>query len=470
MCSSEQARIFLADHLQNCVAIADISKIHKQITSSSLTQDRFLANLLVDAYGRCGSLELARQVFDQISQPNVFSWGILLSAYARNGHLERAYSLLKFAPEHSIVLWNIILTSFLERAGICKGAKIFQEEMPVLDMVSWNAFLAAHAESGHIRLAEEIFVCMPEHDVVSWNTVIAMYGRLGNLQNCDEIFEKMPETSLISWNALLHCYAELGHLARSKQIFDSFPEYNVASWTTMLQAYALSGHLEEAKSLFDQMPELTLQSWTSMLHAYARNGFLEEALETFRAMPERDVVAWTGLLHAFVTSGSLSLTKLFFDRMPERSTVSWSCLIESSVLAGAWRQGLESFQELNCSGLDSNDVCFLAALIACGYGGLVHRGWQLFASLSGDFGLSARPEHYSAMVGLLARAGELDRAEELSVTMPFEAHGPVWRALLGASSVHQVGRYGGVAGKQMLELDPGNAEAFVLLSRVCTSS
>ncbi|EFJ28762.1 hypothetical protein SELMODRAFT_72476, partial [Selaginella moellendorffii] len=136
----------------------------------------------------------------------------------------------------------------------------------------------------------------------------------------------------------------------------------------------------------------------ALLHCYAELGHLARSKQIFDSFPEYNVASWTTMLQAYALSGHLEEAKSLFDQMPELTLQSWT-----------------------------NDVCFLAALIACGYGGLVHRGWQLFASLSGDFGLSARPEHYSAMVGLLARAGELDRAEELSVTMPFEAHGPVWR-------------------------------------------
>eukprot|EP00249_Psilotum_nudum_P002149 c15040_g2_i1 orf=2-157(-) len=50
-------------------------------------------------YGKCGSLEDARGVFERLCRRNVFSWTIMLHAYAENGHVENARIIFDKMPQ-----------------------------------------------------------------------------------------------------------------------------------------------------------------------------------------------------------------------------------------------------------------------------------------------------------------------------------------------------------------------------------
>ena len=52
----------------------------------------------------------------------------------------------------------------------------------------------------------------------------------------------------------------------------------------------------------------------------------------------------------------------------------------------------------------------MTVISACGYTGRVKLGIEYFESMVSDFGLEPRPEHYSCVVDLLCRAGELEKA------------------------------------------------------------
>lgn len=87
-----------------------------------------------------------------------------------------------------------------------------------------------------------------------------------------------------------------------------------------------------------------------------------------------------------------------------------------------------------------------------------------------DFGVTAKPEHYTCMIDLLGRAGRLDEAVSLMKDMPFEPDSTMWGALLGASRIHRNSELGRSAAEKIFELEPENAGMYVLLSNIYASS
>lgn len=66
-------------------------KIHTHVVKSGFESDTFVVNSLVTMYAKCGNSEFARQLFDQMPERDVISWGALITAYAG----EDAYEALR---------------------------------------------------------------------------------------------------------------------------------------------------------------------------------------------------------------------------------------------------------------------------------------------------------------------------------------------------------------------------------------
>eukprot|EP01018_Ginkgo_biloba_P009344 Gb_05356 [translate_table: standard] len=79
-------------------------------------------------------------------------------------------------------------------------------------------------------------------------------------------------------------------------------------------------------------------------------------------------------------------------------------------------------------------------------------------------------EHYACMVDLLGRAGFLYEAECLINRMPIKPAVLVWRTLLGACRIHGNKELGKCAAEHILELEPQDAAAYVLLSNIYAAS
>lgn len=83
-----------------------------------------------------------------------------------------------------------------------------------------------------------------------------------------------------------------------------------------------------------------------------------------------------------------------------------------------------------------------------------------------DHGIVANSKHYTCLIDLLGRAGRLDEAQKLMKSMPFEADGATWGALLGASRIHGNTELAEKAAEMIFALEPWNAGMYVLLSNL----
>eukprot|EP00268_Persea_americana_P065351 TRINITY_DN8712_c0_g1_i1.p1 TRINITY_DN8712_c0_g1~~TRINITY_DN8712_c0_g1_i1.p1 ORF type:complete len:144 (-),score=25.43 TRINITY_DN8712_c0_g1_i1:148-579(-) len=106
-------------------AIQEGKQIHDQIVKSELLSNKVLQTALLDMYARCGLVDDARYVFDEMPDRDVVSWTAMVAGFAK--------------------------------AGLMKDARRVFDEMPERNVVSWTAMVAGYANSGEVSAAREIF-------------------------------------------------------------------------------------------------------------------------------------------------------------------------------------------------------------------------------------------------------------------------------------------------------------------------
>lgn len=70
-------------------------RVHDDILKCGLESDAFVGSALTDMYAKCGEVELARQVFDRMSQRDVVSWTSMIAGYAQKGYADEALELFQ---------------------------------------------------------------------------------------------------------------------------------------------------------------------------------------------------------------------------------------------------------------------------------------------------------------------------------------------------------------------------------------
>jgi pentatricopeptide repeat protein len=102
--------------------------------------------------------------------------------------------------------------------------------------------------------------------------------------------------------------------------------------------------------------------------------------------------------------------------------------------------------------------------------GYVDKGLHYFRKMRSHYGLDPQMEHYSCMVDLLGRSGQVNEALNLIESMPFEADDVIWRTLLGICKLQGDVEVAEKAANSLLQLDPQDSSAYVLLSNVYASA
>ena len=82
--------------LQRCIKTRDLAvgkQIHEHIFHGEVQANNFVINTLINMYTKCGSVVIARQVFDKLLKKDVVSWNLMIGAYAQHGHAKEAFTL-----------------------------------------------------------------------------------------------------------------------------------------------------------------------------------------------------------------------------------------------------------------------------------------------------------------------------------------------------------------------------------------
>ncbi|KAK9151637.1 hypothetical protein Syun_009946 [Stephania yunnanensis] len=181
---------------------------------------------------------------------------------------------------------------------------------------------------------------------------------------------------------------------------------------------------------------------------------------------EVTVFLGTALISMYGRTGCLRNAVEVFDRMIAKEVCTWNAIICSLVSNGREKQALDMFQNMKREMMKPNEVTFVVLLTACARGKFVELGLRLFKSMSSEFAIVPKTEHYGCVVDLLGKAGLLEEASRFVDRMPFEPDASVLGALLGACKVHGDVELADNVGKKLLELQPQHCGRYIVLSNI----
>eukprot|EP01018_Ginkgo_biloba_P020813 Gb_00194 [translate_table: standard] len=516
--------VTMASAVQACAHLGDLDQgkwIHDCIIEGGFDADVLVGTAIIDMYAKCGSLDMARQLFDRMLDRNVVSWNAMIAGYAQNGDSNEALALfnqmqLANTKPNSATMVSV-LPACAHLAALQQGKQIhgciFRSGFES-DVVVGTAVVDMYAKCRSLEIARHLFDKMSERNVVSWNAMITGYAQTGHSSEALELFNQMQLACVtpnsVTMLSVLQACSSLGALQQGKCIHNyvirSSFDSDVFLRTAIIDMYAKCGSIDTARQLFDQMSERNVVSWNAIIAGYAQNGYANEALTLFKQMQlgnmkpnlatmvsvlpacahlaalqrgkcihgsvirsafESDVFVGNSLIDMYSKCGNVEIARRLFDKMSKRDVVSWNVMIAGYAMHGHGEEALALFLEMQrqtC--IKPNHITFLCILTACSHAGLVDEGCQYFDCMSRDYCITPRMEHYASMVDLLGRAGCLDKAHQFIQRMPLEPGGSVWGALLGACRIHCNIALGECAAEHLFDIDPDNGGYYVLLSNI----
>ncbi|KAF8377682.1 hypothetical protein HHK36_031066 [Tetracentron sinense] len=493
----------------------------------------YLSNHFITLYSKCGLLSAARKAFDQTPHPNVFSFNAIISAYAKDSQTHIAHQLFDLIPQPDCVSYNTLISAYADCGQTSLALHLFSRMRELgMDMDGFTLSAAITASCDDVGLITQIHSLAVSAGFVSFvsvnNSLVTYYSKNGLLDESKRVFNGMGVIKdEVSWNSMIVACGQHREGLKALELFQEMVRrgFNVDMFTlaSVLTAftclYDLSGGVQfhsqggisDAVKVFEEIREPDLVLWNTMISGYSQNEeFSEEALHCFRWMqrvghrpddcsfvcvisacsnlsspsqgkqmhslalksdiPTNQISVNNALIAMYSKCGNLRDARRLFDRMPEQNAVSFNSMIAGYAQHGLGIESLLLFEQMLETDTTPTNITFISVLSACAHTGKVEKGWNYFNLMEEKFGIKPEAEHYSCMIDLLGRAGELKEAERLIETMPFDPGSIGWAALLGACRTHGNIELGVKAANQFLQMEPSNAAPYVMLSNMYASA
>lgn len=431
--------------------------LHGMVVKSPFRSDVFVLNSLLHFYGAVGCLDDARQLFEKSCERDVVSWNTMITAATRAGYCDEALAMFR-------------------EMGIEGSAGVAPNEVTVL------AALSACGQKGELELGRWIhsFVGAAEQNLVLSNALLDMYVKCGSLDEAKQLFDRIAQKDAVSMTTMLVGLAKAGDLEAARQMFDETPDRDVACWNALISAYEQGGRPKESMELFrralaaglapDQVTLVAALSACAQMGALHMGRWIHGYMKKNHHHLEQNSHLTTSLIDMYCKCGDLEQALEVFASAGEKNVFVWSAMIAGLGMYGRGKAAVALFLEMQESRVSPNAVTFINVLSACSHSGLVEEGERLLGEMLPAYGIEPQMEHYAAMVDILARAGRFEAAVDLVRGLPVPPGAPLWGALLGACATHGKTALGEEACGRLLELEPRNDGAYVLLSNLYAKS
>ncbi|XVF12705.1 hypothetical protein REPUB_Repub08aG0142600 [Reevesia pubescens] len=481
----------LASVLPACARLQKLSlgkEFHGYITRHRFMSNHIVVNGLIDVYRRCGDMTSAFQLFSKFSVKNVVSCNTMIVGYCENGNVSKAKELFDqmeiMAIKKDIISWNSMISGYVNNSLFNAALNLFKHvlmEVIEPDSFTLGSALTACADTASLRLGREIhsqaIVRGLQSNTFVGGALVEMYCKFQDLMAAQIAFNDVSERDTATWNALISGYARcnqienIQHLLR-KMKEDSF-EPNVYTWNGIIAGHVENDVLDKAIQLFSEMQTSNMRpdiyTIGIILPACSRSATIERGKQvhahSVRCGYDADVYIGAALVDMYAKCGSLQHALLAYNRISDPNLVSHNAMLTAYAMHGHGEDGVAFFRRMIANGFRPDHVTFLSALSSCVHVGSVEMGQEVFG-LMHHYDVKPTLKHYTCIIDLLSRAGQLNEAYEIIKRVPMEADSVMWGALLGGCVIRGNVELGEIAAERLIALEPNNTGNYVLLANL----
>uniref|UniRef100_A0A7N0V870 DYW domain-containing protein n=1 Tax=Kalanchoe fedtschenkoi TaxID=63787 RepID=A0A7N0V870_KALFE len=348
----------LAVLFKTCAHIGAFSfglQLHAIAAKLSVATQPFSGSSLVSFYSKSGFFGDARKAFDEMpdwdqvsfaslivglsqnSRPidalscfaNMVGFNVRSTAYSLSGTVSAAARIMgleqcRMLHCHSVVTGLdqdlIVGTSLIDGYGKCglvsDAREVFDELLPCMNVVGWNAMMAGYAQQGDSMLVLSLLRLMKVRGLVpdeySFLAVLTSLANAGLVDETGKWLSKMKvdygvEPEIEHYACFVGALAGCGRLQDAEKVVTTMPfEPNAALWRLLLTACATHGAVDMAHTIRNKLASLHPddETWNIL----ANNGRFEEVAEMSKTTEDRMVkkvggkswVEYQGKAHVFL--------------------------------------------------------------------------------------------------------------------------------------------------------------------------
>ncbi|KAL2536855.1 Pentatricopeptide repeat-containing protein [Forsythia ovata] len=341
--------------ISSCSSCGDPSLVEslvKMMNEKGIHRNFFVNTAIIDMYAKCGSIEMAKNIFDQLNgYRNVVTWNTMISAYTRVGELASARELFDQMPVKNVVSWNSMISGYSQNGQSDLAIELFKEMinkgiMP--DEVTVVGVISACGHLGALELGNWVVKFITENQIKLntsvYNSLIFMYSKCGSMNDAKKFFHEMETRDVISYNTLITGFAAHGNGIETIELLQKMEEEgndpDRITYIGVLTACSHTGLLEEGQEVFKSIKSPDIDHYACMVDLLGRVGKLNEAKRVIERMPMDPHAGIYGSLlnasriHKRIDLGEFAANKLF-ELEPENSG-NYVLLSNIYASAGRW--------------------------------------------------------------------------------------------------------------------------------------
>ncbi|CAI9094242.1 OLC1v1029944C1 [Oldenlandia corymbosa var. corymbosa] len=321
------------------------------------------------------------------------------------------------------------------------------------------------------------------YDPYMQTSFISLCAHVGDLESARKVFDEILQPNVVCHNAMIDAFGKNGDMNSAVLMFSGMSNRDVYSWTSLINGLARNERFGEALGFFGKMmvdgdvvsglmkpTEATLVSVLSCCaNLEGGKGMqLGKQVHGYMVKNERELSVFMGtaLVAFYGKMDCFDYADRLFGMIAIKGVCTWNAMICSLALHCREKDAFGMFIAMVREGLSPNEITFIGLLSGCARASRVDLGMEIFHSMSSEYGIVPKMEHYGCVVDLLGRAGLLQEAYEFMENMPFKADASVLGALLGACRIHGATQMADEIGERILNLEPRDCGRYVQLSSI----
>ncbi|KAI3808275.1 hypothetical protein L1987_24224 [Smallanthus sonchifolius] len=205
-------------------------QLHGQLVKVGIGSGWYVGNALLSMYCKCGNIDEANVIFEEISDKDIVSWNTIIAGYARHGFGKEALRVFESMKRSGVKPDEVTMVGVL---SACSHSGLVDRR--TLYFHTMNCDYGITTNSKH-------YTCM-----------IDLLGRAGRLDDAQNLMKNMPfEPDAATWGALLgasriYGNTELGEKA-AEMVFQMEPD-NAGMYVLLSNLYAASGRWGDVRAM-----------------------------------------------------------------------------------------------------------------------------------------------------------------------------------------------------------------------------
>ncbi|KAI5060329.1 hypothetical protein GOP47_0024749 [Adiantum capillus-veneris] len=313
--------------------LSDLSRgkfIHVYVSCCAFDTDVIVGTALFGMYGRCGSLESARELFNNMVKKDLVAWNAMITLYAQNELGGNAVlDLIQQMQIAGVSPDKVTLTSGLSAcvSVSLESAQRLFEKVRDRNVLAWNAMLGACEQQGYRVHACHLFVQMLEEgitpDKVTYLILLSLYASIAASVEGYCVHTSIIYFQLDSDGPLVSALLNHRDTKEVLQIWGQMLQEAVIpdeiTCIGILDACAAKGTLAVGKFAHARIIKSDYRSdisvATSLFNMYRNCSNLEEALFVFSSIVQHDAISWTAIISASAEQKQSEVVLQLFHQM-----------------------------------------------------------------------------------------------------------------------------------------------------------